>query len=61
MLRSFSRSSKQSGLAFVFQSEALAIDIDDDGMVKDPIEHRHCEYSVAGEGAIPTAEGEAVP
>jgi hypothetical protein len=49
---------EQSGLALVFQSEALAIDVDDDGVVKDPIEHRHGEHSVAGEGAIPTAEAE---
>jgi hypothetical protein len=29
-----------------------------DGVVKDPIEHHHGEHTVAGEGAIPIAEGE---
>ena len=44
---------EQSGLAPGFQSETLAIDVDENGVVKDPIEHRHGEHSVAGEGAIP--------
>src|SRR5260221_5590160 len=50
--------SEQSGLALVLESEALAVDADDGGVVKDAIKHRGGEYAVAGEGAIPTAEGE---
>src|SRR5260221_6249899 len=50
--------SEQSGLALVLESEALAVDADDSGVVKDAIEHRGGEYAVAGEGTIPTAEGE---
>jgi len=26
--------------------------------MEDPIEHRYSEYAVAGEGAVPAAEGE---
>jgi len=38
VLLGFVRDSEQSGLTPGFQSEALAIDINDDGVVKDPNE-----------------------
>jgi hypothetical protein len=34
-------------LCFVVEAEALAVDVDDDEVVKDAIEHRHGEYTVA--------------
>ena len=49
---------EQSGLALVFQPEALAVDADDDLVVKNAIEHRRSEHGVAGESGIPTAESE---
>ena len=32
---------EQTGFAFVFESEAHAVDADDNRVVQDPIEHRH--------------------
>jgi len=58
MPRILPRSSEQSGLALVLESEALAIDADDDRVVQDPIEHRGGKHSIAGESSVPTAEGE---
>ena len=58
MLAGFGRRDEQSGLALVLEPEALAIDFDDSRVVKDPIEHRGGQHVVAGEGAIPAAEGE---
>ena len=49
---------KKTHFTLVLQSEGVAIDVDDDEVVKDPIEHRDGEHAVAGEGAIPTAEGD---
>ena len=49
---------EDSGFALVLQSEALSVDVDDGRVVQDPIEHRHREHAVAGEGAVPTTEGE---
>ena len=51
------RCSEQPGFAFVLESEALAVDVDDSGVMKDSIEHRRGEHAVVGESAIPTAEG----
>ncbi len=48
MLRDLAGSSEHLSLAFVLESEALAIDADDDRVVQDPIEHRHGEHAVAG-------------
>ncbi len=48
---------EQVGLAFVFESEAFAVDADDGGVMEDAIEHRHGQNAVAGEGRIPTGEG----
>jgi len=45
-------------LRLSFSLKLFAIDVYNDGVVKDPIEHRHGEHSVAGEGAILTAEAE---
>jgi hypothetical protein len=56
MLRDLTGSSEHVSLAFVFESEALAIDADDDRVVQDPIEHRHAEHAIADEGTVPTAE-----
>jgi hypothetical protein len=50
--RGFSRSGEQFRLAFVPESEALAINADDDRVVEDAIEHRHSEHTVAGEGSL---------
>jgi hypothetical protein len=47
-----------ASLALILESEALAVDADDDRVVKDTIEHRHGKHAVAGEGRIPAAEGE---
>ena len=47
---------EQSGPALVFESEALAVDADDDRVVEDAVEHRHGEHAVAGEGGVATAE-----
>jgi hypothetical protein len=57
MLRDLARS-EHSCLALVFESEVLAVDADDDRVVQDAIEHRHCEHAVAGESSVPAAEGE---
>jgi hypothetical protein len=43
-------SARQSGFTLVLQSEALSVDVDDDRMMEDPIEHRHGEHTLAGEG-----------
>ena len=48
----------ESCFSLVLQSEALAVDVDDDRVVQDAIEHRRGEHAVAGERAVPTAEGE---
>jgi len=50
MPRCLTSGGEQAGFAFVFESKALAIDADDNRVVQDPIEHRHSEYAVAGEG-----------
>jgi hypothetical protein len=50
LLGDFARSSEQPSLVLVLEPEALAVDAYDDRVVKDTIEHRHCEYAVAGEG-----------
>jgi pimeloyl-ACP methyl ester carboxylesterase len=52
------RRAEHAGLALVLESEAFAIDADDYRVMEDPIEHRDSEYAVAGEGAVPAAEGE---
>src|SRR5271165_593631 len=57
MLRDPGCSREHARLTFVFESEALAVDADDDRVVQDTIEHRGGEHAVAGESAIPTAEG----
>ena len=54
----FPGSREQTGLALVLESEALAVDAHDDRVVKDPIEHRRGKNGVAGERAIPAAEGQ---
>jgi hypothetical protein len=51
-------SRKQSGLAFLFESKALPIDVHDNRMMEDAIEHRCGEYAVASESAVPTAESQ---
>ena len=51
-------SREHASLAFVFESEAFAVDADDYRVMEDPIEHRYGQHAVAGEGAIPAAEGE---
>jgi hypothetical protein len=48
MLGASSRSSEQSGLAFVFEPVSFAIDADDGGVVQDRIVHRGGE--LAGDG-----------
>src|ERR1700731_1441763 len=48
----------ESGLALVVEPITFSIDADDDGVMKDAIEHRGGQHTVAGEGAVPTAEGE---
>jgi len=53
----FDRSSKQSGLALVLEPVTFSIDTDDDGVMKDAVEHRGGQHAVAGESAVPTAEG----
>ena len=58
MLGGFGRSREQPGLALVLEPEAVSVDADDGRVVKDAIEHRGGEHAVAGEGAIPAAEGE---
>jgi hypothetical protein len=47
---------EQAGFAFVFESKALAVDADDNRVVQDPIEHRHSEYAVTGEGRFRRAD-----
>jgi hypothetical protein len=37
-------------LSFVLESEALALDVDDGGVMEDAIEHRQGEHAIAGEG-----------
>ena len=56
MLRDLGRSGEHPSLALVFESEALAVDADDDRVVQDTIEHRGGEHAVAGESGIPTAK-----
>src|SRR5580704_10281116 len=58
VLRDLARTSEQSGLALILESEALAVDADDSRVVQDAIEHRGGQHAVAGESAVPTAEGE---
>ena len=57
MLGRFGWSREESGSALVLEPKALAVDVDDDRVVQDPIEHRHGEHAVAGEGTVPAAEG----
>ena len=57
MLTGFEWNGQQPGLALILESEALAVDADDRRVVQDTIEHRRGEHAVAGESAIPTAEG----
>ena len=45
-------SSEQSGLALVLESEALAIDADDGGVVQDAIEHRGGHHAVAAKASF---------
>jgi hypothetical protein len=52
------RNGEQSSLALILKSEALTVDAADNRMVQHAIEHRHREHSTAGEGRVPTAEGE---
>lgn len=54
---SLPRSSEHPGLALVLES-ALAVDVDDGRVVEDAIEHRHGEYAIARERALPAAEGQ---
>src|SRR6202162_1690452 len=58
MLCAFSWSREQSSLALVLEAITFSIDADDDGVMKDAIEHRGGQHAVAGESAVPTAEGE---
>ena len=51
---------KHSRPTLVFESEALAIDTDDDRVVQWAIEHRASKHAVAGEGSIPNAEGQVL-
>jgi hypothetical protein len=52
------RVGKDSRFTLVLESEAPAVDADDDRMMQDTIEHRRSEYGVAGESGIAAAEGE---
>jgi hypothetical protein len=58
MLCASSWSREQSCFALALEPIAFAIDADDSRVVKDAVEHRRGEHAVAGEGAIPTSEGE---
>jgi hypothetical protein len=58
MLCASSWSREQSCFALVLEPVAFAIDADDSRVVKDAVEHRRGEHAGAGEGAIPTSEGE---
>jgi hypothetical protein len=51
-------SGDQPASALVLESEAFAVDADDDRLVKDAIEHRHGEHTIAGEGAVSAAESQ---
>ena len=53
MLIGFDRSSQQPGLALVLESEAVAINTDDDRAVQDTVEYRRGEYTVVRESASP--------
>jgi uncharacterized protein YfaT (DUF1175 family) len=52
------RVSQNTRFAFVLEPKALAIDVDDNRVVENAIEHRGGKHAVAGEGAIPAAEGQ---
>src|SRR5271156_4270070 len=58
MLGGFSRSGEQPSLPLVLESEALAVDADNDRVMQYAVEHRRSEHCVTGESGIPTAEGE---
>ena len=55
MLGGFGRSGDQSGFALVLEPEVLAVDVDDDRVVQDAIEHCPGQHAVAGEGTVPAA------
>jgi hypothetical protein len=57
LMLGFSWSSEQSGLGLVLEPEALAVDVDDDRVVQDAIQHRDGEHAAAGEDAVPATEG----
>ncbi len=57
LLCKFCWRTEQAGLALVLESIALAVDADDGGVMQQPVEHRDGQDDVAGEGAVPTAEG----
>ena len=56
LLGDFAWSSEQPSLALVLESEALAVDADDDRVVQDAIEHCRGEDAVAGEGGVPVCQ-----
>lgn len=45
--------SYDAGEAFFFEAVAVALDLDDLGVVQEPVEHGRCQHAVAGEGLIP--------
>jgi len=45
-------SRKQSGLAFLFESEALAVDANNDRVVQDAIEHRRAVSTLSPAKAV---------
>jgi hypothetical protein len=42
-------SSEQAGIAFILESEAVSVDVDDGRVVQDTVEHCGGEHTVAGE------------
>jgi hypothetical protein len=54
----FVGSRHDAGAALVFKPIALTSNMNDGGVVQDPIEHGSCEHSVARKRLVPTAECE---